>query len=617
MNWFILIFTVASLWAQGSEDNIRFQLAKQYEKTSNYDRALGEYRAFLVEFPNSEDGYIALGRVYQKKNAISTAAKQYQKALDINPKSPEGLKSLAKVRESQQKTEKAIGLYRKLANASIKDKEFAEAKISNLMKVKARQGNKNQKVGSLTQESSVYSSDLFAKARMLTDKGQDKKALKLWRKVLKKNPGNPGAYYFAGVNRYNLKDYDNARINFSKSKSYPEKGFNASYYLGRIAEKKNKPKEAIKNYKDYLKKTTHAPGKKEVESRIKRLSKTPSNPLAKQDSDKPDAKDGSEAADSNEVSKAPKLSGKNAPDKVMTLNTGLFFALQDKEARGTDEINKAWSKYSRSKIDDAIDILKEIFRDMPASPNALAAQYNLASIYLELGLGKRVINTGRMILRNNPPEPYLSSIKYLIAKAEFEVGSKKKSLELIKQVKIGGALGPNGADKLGFEAELAKQLDQGEVGIEKLKLAIKNAKTTEKKRLLKYDLSSILLEKKKVEEAIGIYKDIISQCEKGTTDEICRRAFVGVADENFKLKKWDISEKFYKQVLKEFKDPSDSPWAQYQLGNIFAQQKKFDKAVKNYNLVSEKYSESYWASQAQWKREDAIWRKEYEGVLSK
>ena len=42
-----------------------------------------------------------------------------------------------------------------------------------------------------------------------------------------------------------------------------------------------------------------------------------------------------------------------------------------------------------------------------------------------------------------------------------------------------------------------------------------------------------------------------------------------------------------------------------------------DRKQLSFNLVSEKYSESYWASQAQWKREDVIWRKEYEGVLSK
>jgi hypothetical protein len=37
--------------------------------------------------------------------------------------------------------------------------------------------------------------------------------------------------------------------------------------------------------------------------------------------------------------------------------------------------------------------------------------------------------------------------------------------------------------------------------------------------------------------------------------------------------------------------------------------------LNEYKRVIDNYPESYWASQAKWKREDTIWKKEYEEVL--
>lgn len=619
MKWLMILALAAMVWADPAQDNIRFQIAKKFEEKGDLDRALLDYQNFLVEEPKSQLGYLALGRVYNKKKALGQAALQYQKVLELNPQNTSALQSLAEVRERQGAKEKAIGHYRQLASVSPAKKPMAEKKIKSLMQSKAQ--DKSSKVSNIKSSTGGfdYQSPLFLEGRRLSQAGKDKEALQVWRKLLKREPGHPGAYYFAGQNRYNLKDYKNAAINFKRGYSYPEKGHNSHYYLGRIAERQGKSKDAIRHYNNYLSKTSYAKGIEEVKGRIAQLKK--STPSSQGTSDpkgdeSPQVKsDSSSVKDSN--SQKPQKAATNQPYKIESLNTTGFYVFQDEEAPGAEELTQAWLKYRRSKVDDAIEILKKITLNYPASANALAAHYNLASLHHELGLNKNVLTISRMILRNSPPEPYRSSLYYLMAQSEFEAGSKKKALDYLASIKTDGLLGPSSAKKLSFEADLARQLDQGESGIAKMKLAIDNAKTDDKKRILMYDLARMYIDKAKVSEGVQVYRDMLAKCPKGANEELCRRACVGIADENFKLKNWDVAQKYYQKTLEEFEDPKDSPWAQYQLGNIHVEKGKYSEAVKAYNLVSEKYSDSYWASQATWKRDDTIWRKEYEGVLSK
>lgn len=615
MKW-LFVLILGLVWADPAQDNIRFLLGQKFEEKGDLDRALLDYQNFLVEEPQSLMGFNALGRVYLRKKSYGQAALNFQETLKLNPNNASALKGLGETREAQGSREKAIAQYRKLADSSPDQKKWAEARIEKIMASQRTSSSGKFTDSPPSGGSYDYDSNLFKKGKKLTQAGDDEGALKVWRQILKKEPGNPGAYYFAGVNRYNKNDFKNAAINFKKGYKYPDMGHNAHYYLGRIAEKGSRNRDAVKHYENYLAKTQHKDGIKEVKSRIKSLTGN-SPPLQDQDSSTGEIKkvDGEQAANPSlaiegDLKKASKIT------TIHPLNTKGYFVIHEDSSHGADELKRAWIKYRKSKIDDAITLLKDITMNYPSSVNALAAHYNLASIHRELGLNKNVLSYSRMILRNQPPEPYRSSLYYLMAQSEFESGSKKKALEYLNQVKTEGSLGPTSAKKLSFEADLASKLDQGEDGIQKMKLAIDNAKTEEKKRVLMYDLARMYLNKKSISEGVQIYRDLLSKCPKSGNLELCRRASVGIADENFKLKNWDVAEKYYKKTLEEFEDVKDNPWSQYQLGNIYAKQRKFSAAVKAYNLVQENFSESYWASQAQWKRDDTIWRKEYEGVLT-
>jgi TolA-binding protein len=108
--------------------------------------------------------------------------------------------------------------------------------------------------------------------------------------------------------------------------------------------------------------------------------------------------------------------------------------------------------------------------------------------------------------------------------------------------------------------------------------------------------------------------EIIENCKD--KEKMCRKAAYLRADVTFKNKEWNKAKEFYELALNQFPDSIDAAWGQYQIGNILRHKKDYRSAMKAYNVVVENFPRSYWAEQALWKRDDAIWRKEYEGVLT-
>ena len=79
-----------------------------------------------------------------------------------------------------------------------------------------------------------YDDPVFLKGIELVNQKKYAEAAVKWRDVLNRQPGHPGAYYFAGVSRFELGELDKAAYNFKRAFDYPDKGFNAwSSYCSR------------------------------------------------------------------------------------------------------------------------------------------------------------------------------------------------------------------------------------------------------------------------------------------------------------------------------------------------------------------------------------------------
>jgi tetratricopeptide (TPR) repeat protein len=110
----------------------------------------------------------------------------------------------------------------------------------------------------------TYDGPLFNQGLAALEAKDYNKSLDYFKKVLAAQPGNPGAYYYAGLCRYRLKDPERALVNFRLATGYPKHGFMAHYYSGKILQGQNKGAEAKGEFQKFLKLSPDSPEKTEI-----------------------------------------------------------------------------------------------------------------------------------------------------------------------------------------------------------------------------------------------------------------------------------------------------------------------------------------------------------------
>ena len=149
----------------------------------------------------------------------------------------------------------------------------------------------------VAEQPAVNPDDPFEKGKAFLAEGNYKEAAKMWREVLAKTPGHVGAYYFAGVTRYQMGEMDKAEFNLKKGVDYKDAGADAYYYLALVYQKTNRTDLEKKALATYIRKSTpNAQFRKAAEDRIAELKGAPA------DSAKSDAVASADAANATEAS---------------------------------------------------------------------------------------------------------------------------------------------------------------------------------------------------------------------------------------------------------------------------------------------------------------------------
>ena len=233
----------------------RLEQGARFVAAGKYDMALGEYRAILAENPRSADAYFAAAEVRVKMKKYKDAVENYRLAYQYAP-------SMKEAYEGAAKAFKALGL-KDSANAELQKMKHPGAKADKQDKAEAKSGSKDK---------FDYSSDLFKKGRSLYVAKKYDEAGKVWKQVLAAEPGNPGAYYFSGVARYEGGELDKAEYNLKKSFDYPELGYNAHYYLSLIYKQQGKAEKEKAELEKFASLSTNASAVASAKARIKVLS---------------------------------------------------------------------------------------------------------------------------------------------------------------------------------------------------------------------------------------------------------------------------------------------------------------------------------------------------------
>ena len=299
----------------------RIEQGGRFEAQGEFEKALGEYRAILAEQPQNSQAYFAAAEVYVKmpKPDYSRALANYRLAYKFTPNMSEAYEGAAKVYERLGQKSKADAERAKdpknnptpepvaeVAPAAAAESVAAEpapvatpAPVAETPKVEepapvaapapvaeapkaepapaaapvpVAEAPKAEPVKTAETVPAV-SSDPFEKGKALLAEGKYKEAAPLWREVLSKQPGHAGAYFYAGVTRYEMGEFEKAEFNLKKGIDYKDCGNDANYYLALVYQKTKRPELEKKSLAAYLKKA--APDgkfRKAAEDRLAQLN---------------------------------------------------------------------------------------------------------------------------------------------------------------------------------------------------------------------------------------------------------------------------------------------------------------------------------------------------------
>jgi tetratricopeptide (TPR) repeat protein len=484
------------------------------------------------------------------------------------------------------------------------------------------------------------------------------------RRCLARHPGHPGAYYLGGVMRYDKGELAKALFNFKRALGYPDRGFNAHFYMGRIYQRQERFPQAAAEYREYLKATRSPEGRKRAEAYLAQMGEgnapaTPeAGPGAAARKDVPEGAHGEaktvpalketsakEAAHEAGPAEAGAHAGKEGgPEKsaaapkappapvppseakalVLGRDGGFLFLIPDPESASGRKLREAHALVKNERFEKAVEALKEVLLGYGGSDNAQAAGLDLASVYLQLGLWDQARERAADHLGPAGAEAPRDSVKYydaaqyLSALAHLGLKDGEKAEKALLKIKPGSPGGP-APEEIDYRLAQAGALQQDpRKWSGYLEKGYANAKDPVRKAGYARDMGGLHAKYGALDKAMGWYGKSASECKDprdSVLSALCAEVRLRMADLAYRKKDWKGAMARYREFAAKWPGHKESAWVHYQMANIYKASGNFESALNEYKRVIDNYPDSYWASQAKWKREDAIWRKEYEEVL--
>ncbi|MFH0918939.1 MAG: tetratricopeptide repeat protein [Fibrobacterota bacterium] len=639
----VLICAAGFVFAQEDSVNaVHYELGLKYAADKKYNEAIEEFRKMLTLDPGHAASYYQMGLAWRDQKKYPLSLYNLKKAAKYDPKNTAVLRALSETYFQNGEPEKAMASLRECINqeADTVQKAADEKHARDMLRsVKGGAVDTSVRVpvsdtvkktaapapapatpapvtapavktathvppaaasaageafkNPLDIKRTESSSDpLLANFLTLFNKGDYPRALLEAKAVLKKKPGHPGIYYYGGFIRRDMKDPKAALINFQKALDYPEKGVNAHYYMGRIQEAEKRLPEAVAAYEKFIRLTQDPAARAAVQKRLSSLLQG----LRK------------------EVPETAAAAGEKPSPFRFRVSDAFVFLIEDTLHEKTGRrMLRALDLFLDERYDESLNELKTVYREVPQSANADNALYDIGLVY------------AKMRLFDNA-ETYLAKIL-----AEYPKGDVAEPAALLR----GHVFAEKGAydDAVAvYQAYLKARPETRYLSAIHAALGDIAFHRNDLRGALKHYLTALGRETGKKEKASLQYK--IGECywRDGSTRGIdyfkqaaeadstlrldaAMESCFRLGDYYHKIKNLESALKYYKLAVSRFPGAPSTPWARYQIGNIYKQGGRAEEAIKAYQQLMERHPDDYWALQAKWKREDAVWENEYREVL--
>jgi tetratricopeptide (TPR) repeat protein len=368
----------------------RVEQGARFEAKGQYEKALGEYRSMLAENKKNTEAYMLAGKVRMKMKDYKGALANFRLAYQYDPNLSEAYEGAAKAYEAMGQQANANAERAKIKGAKTAQvapttaapKETAKAEPAKTETPKATQP------AQAATTTAANSEDPFEKGKALLAEGRYAEAAPLWRVVLSKKPGDAGAYFYAGLTRYEMGEYDKAEFNLKKGLSYKERGNDANYYLAKINQKSKRTEQEKKYLAAYLKKAApDAKFRKAAEDRMAEINAVVNAAAEEKAMQEAEAK----------ALKDAKKSGNDKPKSVEAAPQK-----EDVASTATNSIANANALFADGYNEAALQMYKALLENEITPVERYFAMLQMGNIYREMRDFHSAVTRYREVLRGYP-----------------------------------------------------------------------------------------------------------------------------------------------------------------------------------------------------------------------
>ena len=370
----------------------RVEQGARFEAKGQYEKALGEYRSMLAENKKNTEAYMLAGKVRMKMKDYKGALANFRLAYQYDPNLSEAYEGAAKAYEAMGQQANANAERAKIKGAKTETAKAEPAKTETPKTAQPAQTTPSAKAepAKAATTTATNSEDPFEKGKALLAAGRYEEAAPLWRTVLSKKPGDAGAYFYAGVTRYEMGEYDKAEINLRKGLSYKVCGNDANYYLAKINQKNNRTEHEKKYLSAYLKKA--APDGKFRKAAEDRLAEI--NAVAKAAAD--------EKAMKEEEAKALKEAKKTGNDKAKSAEPVSVPKSEVVAPTAENSIANANALFADGYNEAALQMYKALLENEITPDERYFAMLQMGNIYREMRDFHSAVTRYRDVVREFP-----------------------------------------------------------------------------------------------------------------------------------------------------------------------------------------------------------------------
>ena len=595
-----------------SGDGDRLQLARKLESDGQHLAAIREFQNALEDAPDQAEVWTEMAEARIGAGQTAQAIGDFSRAVRLDPTGVREQKGLAEAVEKSNNPQRALLEWRRVSQiATGPDQAEAESHVQRILSALGQAPESaaapaaqatplpSQKAPPAPPPQSVHVSGSdpadVKKAVELWKGGKRDQALEILRNLIRKKP-TPEAYYYAGVMRFEEKKFDMAEFNLRKATPDKQLAGSAWYWLGRCLDSRGKPKDASEAYR-------------------KSLSDSPSGEFAPEararlEGPKPDKSRPEPAAKPREV--PPESAPQVLPDSLRGAYSwyppDLRFPPGDGSAAGK-MLDEAASQSAKRQHDLALSTLEQLRLKESASPAAELAPLAGALVYDAMGLPTNALSQVQSFLKDHPANPLADYARLVEGITFLRAGRADSAASVLGPLPM--------ASKTSLWTESVRQSALAEAlrlsgkhpeSVSALLLAFQSETDARQRRSLALRIGREASKAGNPQQALDPLTEAHKGCDRSGT---CLEISISEADLLWTAGKAALAQALYEEVVRNWPQSTEAPWAIYQIGSALDGQGRHGEAMSTWKDLATKYPGNYWSAQAKLRLEDAVWQGRY------